>query len=109
MTPRLQEYPAEGAREVIDRELTRVDRKVSDEHGSEQAIGANDVQRLLGDLDAAKVADILALQPSLAELEEAAAWVAGEGDVPAQEGHPLVGNAAAIFDIAEAQQDDADR
>jgi len=36
------------------------------------------------------------------------AWVAGEGDVPAQEGHPLVGNAAAIFDIAEARRDDAD-
>jgi hypothetical protein len=28
--------------------------------------------------------------------------------VPAQEGHPLVGNAAAIFDIAEARQDDVD-
>jgi hypothetical protein len=63
---------------------------------------------LLGDLDPARVADILVLQPSLADLEAAAAWIAGEGDVPAQEGHPLVGNAAAIFDIAEARQDDAD-
>jgi hypothetical protein len=61
---------------------------------------------LLGDLDAAKVADILALRPSLDELEQTAAWMAGEGDVPARQGHPLIGKAAAIFDIAEADQDD---
>jgi hypothetical protein len=108
MTPKLQEYPAEGSREVIDRELARVGQKISGEHASDQAVGADDVQRLLGDLDATEVADILALQTSLAELEEAAARIAGEGEVPAQEDYPLVGNAAAIFDIAETKQDDED-
>lgn len=106
MTPKLQD-PAEGSREVIDRELARVGQRISGEHGNDQTIGAVDVQRLLGDLDAARITDILALQPSLAELEEAAAWIAGEGDVPAREGHPLAGNAAAIFDITEAGQDHA--
>jgi hypothetical protein len=105
MTPRLQEHPAEGARDMIERELARMEQKSGS--GGDKA-GAQDVQRLLGDLDAAKLAGILALEPSLAELEQAAAWVAGEGDVPAQEGHPLVGNAAAIFDIAEVRRDDAD-
>src|SRR5947209_47141 len=103
--PRLQEYPAEGSREVIDRELART-RQGRPER--ERTVNAGDVQRLLGDLDATKIAAILALQPSLAELEEVAAWLSGEGDVPAQEGHPLAGKAAAIFDITEAWQDDLD-
>jgi hypothetical protein len=102
---RLQDYPAEGSRDVIERELARQAPKPKRTTG---AVTAQEVQRLLGELGAARVAAVLALQPSLEELEEAAAWMAGEGDVPAQAGHPLAGKAAAIFDIVRAGRDDAD-
>ena len=105
---RLQDNPAEGSREVIERELARQKKADAGQKHEAQAVTARDVQRLLGELDAAKVADILALRPSLDELEQTAAWMAGEGDVPAQEGHPLTGKAAAIFDITEAAEDDSD-
>jgi hypothetical protein len=109
---KLQDNPAEGSREVIERELARQKadggQKRATENPETGAVTARDVRRVLGELDAAKVADILALRPSLAELEEAAAWMAGEGDVPAQQGHPLTGKAAAIFDITEAAEDDSD-
>jgi hypothetical protein len=105
-SPKLQDNPAEGSREVIERELAR---QHETQHETEpEMASAEDVQRLLGELDAAKLADILALRPSLEELEETAAWIAGEGDVPAQEGHPLTGKVAAIFDIVEPGQDDLD-
>jgi hypothetical protein len=104
---KLQDNPAEGSREVIERELAR-QKSGGVRNSDAQAATARDVRRLLGELDAAKIADILALRPSLAELEQTAAWVAGEGDVPAQEGHPLTGKAAAIYDITEAAEDDSD-
>lgn len=104
---RLQDNPAEGSREVIERELAR-QKSGRTRKRETQAVTARDVQRLLGELDAAKIADILALRPSLDELEQTAAWMAGEGDVPAQQGHPLTGKAAAIFDITEAAGDDSD-
>ena len=102
---RLQDYPAEGSRDVIERELARQEALPKRENPKATT---QDIRRLLGELDAAKVADILALRPSLDELEQAGAWLAGEGDIPARQGHPLIGTAAAIFDIAETDQDDPD-
>jgi len=67
---------------------------------------AEDIERLLGDIGDAKAADILARQPTLAELEEAVLWFAGDGDMLAKEGRPLTGKAAAIFDILTADEDD---
>ena len=39
-----------------------------------------DIQRLLGDLDASLVVAIMALTPTIADVEQAALWVAGEGE-----------------------------
>lgn len=36
-----------------------------------------DIQRLLGDLDASTIAALMALGPTLAEVEEAALWTSG--------------------------------
>ncbi len=44
-------------------------------------IGRDDLHRILGDIDDAKVIDILALKPTLPEVEQAAVWAAGDGDV----------------------------
>jgi hypothetical protein len=100
--PKLQDYPAEGSREVINRELARTQPQ------NPAIVDREEVSRLLGELDPAAVAEILALRPSLSDLEQASAWLAGEGDVPAQQGHPLMGKAAAIVDLARRDSDDSE-
>jgi hypothetical protein len=65
-----------------------------------------DVKRILGDLDDAKLIEILELNPSPAELEEAAAWATGNGDILGKSGHSLVGTAAAIVEILTADEEE---
>jgi len=43
-----------------------------------------DVTRILGEVDDAKIVEILALKPTFQELEEAALWVTGDGDALAR-------------------------
>jgi hypothetical protein len=59
----------------------------------------------LGDIDEAIIA-ILALKPSLAELEQAAVWATGDGDVLGKTGHPLTAIAAQIVDILTADEEE---
>ncbi len=40
-----------------------------------------DIRRILGDLDPAKVLDILALRPTLLDLERASVWLSGDTDI----------------------------
>jgi hypothetical protein len=65
-----------------------------------------DAKRILGDLDDAKMIEILALNPSLADLEQAAIWATGDGDVLARSGHPLAGVIAEIVDILAADEEE---
>lgn len=65
-----------------------------------------DLTRILGDLDDAKIVEILALHPTVPELEQAAIWASGEGDVLARKGHKLVGVVAGIVDIVTADEED---
>ena len=66
----------------------------------------DDMQRILGDLDDAKATEILALRPSVSQLEEAAIWATGDGDVLGKQGRPLEGLVAAIFDIITADEEE---
>lgn len=68
--------------------------------------GREDVKRILGDLDDAKTIEILELNPSLADLEEAAVWATGDGDVLGKSGHALAGTAAAIVEILTADEEE---
>jgi len=54
---------------------------------------------IVGHIDERKVLDILALHPTIAEIEEAAIWATGNGDVLAKGGRPLSGVPADIFEI----------
>jgi hypothetical protein len=54
-------------------------------------VGHDDVVRILGETDDAKAIEILALKPTLQELEEAALWATGDGDILGQSGHRLAG------------------
>lgn len=58
-----------------------------------------DIRTILGHLDDAKVAEILALKPSLADLEDAAICMTGTHDVLAKSGHHVPVTAARIIEL----------
>lgn len=66
----------------------------------------DDVRRLIGDIDERKVLDILALHPTIAEIEQAVLWASGDGDILAKGGHPLSGTAAEVLDILSADEEE---
>ena len=59
----------------------------------------DDVIHLLGDISDHKVVEILETGATLEQLEEAAAWLAGESDVMGEERLPLTGAAAKAYEI----------
>ena len=67
-----------------------------------------DVARLLGELDAATLAAIMALKPSLAEVEAAALWSVGEGE-SLPERHQPRRIVEAILDLIAVDEDEERR
>jgi len=69
----------------------------------------DDVRRILGDLDDAKVIDILALHPAVLDLEQASMWLAGDTDVfgAGQPLPPLAGEIVAILTADEEDEEQA--
>jgi len=104
-TPRILQEPAEGSRETVEHELARQSRRPRGESDSAPAT-LNDAKRLLGDTDERKIAEILAVQPTIWELEQAAIWHRGDGDVLGKAGRALSGKAARIFEILAADEED---
>ena len=49
---------------------------------------------------------ILALHPTIAEIEQAVLWTAGDGDILAKGGHPLTGTVAAVLDILSVEDEE---
>ena len=72
-------------------------------------VSQDDLQRVLGDIEDSKIIEILALKPTVPELEEAAIWAAGDGDVLAKDGHPLTGVVAQIVEILAAEGEEPER
>lgn len=64
-----------------------------------------DVKKLFGDLDDQTIVEVLALQPAMVDLEEAARWVYGDRDT-LPERHQLSGMAAQIVDLVEIDEED---
>jgi hypothetical protein len=62
------------------------------------AVTADELRRILGDIEDARVIEILAMTPTVAELEEAAYRAAGESDRLASLGAPGE-RVARIYDI----------
>ena len=65
----------------------------------------DDVKSVLGDLDATKLLPIMALEPTVADLEEAAMWLGGDPDV-FEAGQPLKGIANQIVTILTADEEE---
>ena len=77
---------------------------VSGSHSA--AVSRSDLKDIVGDIDDDKIIAILAMQPTLADLEEAAIWATGDGDVLAKAGRPLTGIAAEVFEILTADEEE---
>lgn len=65
----------------------------------------DDVKRILGDLDDAKLLDIMTLRPTILEVEEASMWLAGDTDVFGA-GQPLQGVVSDIVAILTADEEE---
>jgi hypothetical protein len=59
----------------------------------------SDVRKIFGNLEDAAIAKILALKPTLADLEDAAICMAGDHDVLAKSGHHVPSIAAQIVEL----------
>jgi hypothetical protein len=71
----------------------------------QEAIGS-DLHQILGEMDDSRAVAILALHPSVAQLEEARVWLNGGGDVLGKEHRPLDGVVAEIFDMLKVDEEE---
>jgi hypothetical protein len=65
----------------------------------------DDVARILGNLDPIKMLPIMALRPTILDVEEASMWLAGDSDVFGP-GMPLQGVASRIVTILTADEEE---
>jgi hypothetical protein len=70
---------------------------------------AEDIRKILGELDADVAAEILALRPTVRDIEEAAAALEGDGEVLRKGGVTLTKIAADIADILAAEEEEEER
>lgn len=70
---------------------------------------STDIRRILGDLDDARVTEILALKPSVADLDDVAVCMAGDHDVLAKSGHHVPVTAARIIELLADEEQEPDR
>lgn len=63
-----------------------------------------EIHRLLGALDDHKTSLIDKLNPSLAELEITAAYLAGMDDIMGEERQPLTGKVAKIYEVVTSDE-----
>jgi hypothetical protein len=65
---------------------------------------SDDIKAILGALDEAALLEILALRPTIRDLEEAATWLSGDRDIFGA-GKPLNGTAAEIVAVLTTNED----
>jgi hypothetical protein len=66
---------------------------------------SDDVARILGELDPSKMLPIVALRPTIVDVEEASMWLAGDRDVFGP-GLPLQGVPSQIVTILTADEEE---
>ncbi|MCP4779469.1 MAG: hypothetical protein ABUJ98_11935 [Hyphomicrobium sp.] len=67
---------------------------------------AEDVKRIIGDIEDPKVLEILNLEPTIVELEEVVVGAAGDVDILGKEGHQLTAVAYQIVEILTAGEEE---
>jgi len=73
--------------------------------GQTESATIEDMMAILGDIDATKMLPIMALRPTIADLEEASIWLGGDRDVFGA-GQPLKGIASQIVTILTADEEE---
>jgi len=66
----------------------------------------DDIRRILPDSDEAKLLDIMALRPTIRDVEEASLWLAGDSDIfgAGQPLKPVAGEIVAILTAGEEEE-----
>jgi len=74
-------------------------------HDRDRPAAADDLKRIFGALDERKLLDILALRPTIFDVEEASVWLAGDGDLfGARPLKPVAGEIVAILTTDEEEE-----
>ena len=71
-------------------------------------VTSHDLKRLLGDIDAHKMAEIIASGATLAELEQVSFHLSRQTDVMGDLQRPLSGRARMIYDLVRRDEDVGD-
>ena len=66
-----------------------------------------ELKSIVGNVDQDKIIEIMKLRPTPAELEEAAMWASGDGDVLSKQGHSLAAKVAEIVEILTADEEES--
>ena|SRR5215471_3364887 len=104
---RLQEDSAEGSTMVLDREPAwQSGKEPLKPKNNNRSAKSGDVEHLLGHIAADQIAEILALQPTLAELEQAVMRTAGADDIVGRSPRPLRGKVGRICEIIAPDEDE---
>ncbi|HEY7663512.1 MAG TPA: hypothetical protein VH934_10365 [Xanthobacteraceae bacterium] len=69
----------------------------------------SDVHQILGDMEDSTAVEILALHPTVAQLEQTRLWLEGEGEVLGKQHRPLDGVVAQIFDMLRVEEEEPPR
>ena len=69
-----------------------------------QGLTYQEIVKITGPIDAAKIAGIMAARPTAEELEEAVVWATGASDVMGELRRPLAGRVARLYDILTADR-----
>lgn len=75
------------------------------ERKGEQKVSHADVERLLGEIGDHKVAEIVAIGATIAELERAAAYLAQQTQVMGELEMPLTGRAGIIYEMIRRDEE----
>ena len=67
-------------------------------------VSSDDIRAILGTLDEAALLEIVALRPTIRDLEEAATWLSGDRDI-FDAGEPLKDAAAEIVAVLTASEE----
>lgn len=65
-----------------------------------------DLRQILGDMDDETAVAILALDPTIAQIEEAGVWLSGADDVLGDQRRPFDAVVAQILDLVEVEDED---
>jgi hypothetical protein len=76
-----------------------------DSAGTRTFATRDDIKAVLGEIDPAKLIEIMSLRPTIADIEEASVWLAGDADVFGA-GAPVKGVASDIVTILTENEEE---